>query len=86
HHRDLGAELQQAAEACAFHDASSLVFVGVAVLGGWLLEQRRRREMLLTPSSRTPLPWRQVVLFVWLMLAATYTTEFGMRVVQNCPT
>lgn len=70
--------------ACGFHDLSSLVFVGLAVLGGWLLERRRRREMQLTPSSRSPTPWRQIVLYVWLTIAATYTTEFALRAASGC--
>ncbi|MEM6486765.1 MAG: hypothetical protein AAF677_00610 [Pseudomonadota bacterium] len=69
---------------CAFHSVSSLVFVGLAVFGGWRLERRRQREMMLTPSSRTPVPWRQIVLFVWFTLAATYTTEFALRWVNGC--
>ncbi|MEM7496869.1 MAG: hypothetical protein AAF371_02610 [Pseudomonadota bacterium] len=71
-------------EACGFHDLSSLIFVGFAVLGGWLLERRRRREMQLTPSSRTPPPWRQIVLYVWLTIAATYTAEFALRASSGC--
>ncbi|MEM6942319.1 MAG: hypothetical protein AAF416_05795 [Pseudomonadota bacterium] len=69
---------------CGFHDLSSIVFVGFAVLGGWLLERRRRREMMLTPSSRSPTPWRQIVLYVWLAIAATYTTEFALRAYGSC--
>ncbi|MEM6356335.1 MAG: hypothetical protein AAF844_11730 [Pseudomonadota bacterium] len=74
----------EASADCGFHDVSSLVFVGLAVLGGWMLERRRRREMQLTPSSRSPTPWRQIVLYVWLTIAATYTTEFAMRALNGC--
>ncbi|MEO0822529.1 MAG: hypothetical protein AAF074_19145 [Pseudomonadota bacterium] len=70
--------------ACTFHDLSSLVFVGLAVLGGWLMERRRRREMALTPSSRSPTPWKQIVLYVWFTLAATYTMEFALRSMEGC--
>ncbi|MEL6196252.1 MAG: hypothetical protein AAFT19_00260 [Pseudomonadota bacterium] len=69
---------------CPFHDVSSLVFVGLAVAGGWLMERRRQREMQLTPSSRTPPPWKLIVLYVWFTLAATYTTEYAMRLSSGC--
>lgn len=72
------------AQPCQFHDISSLVFVGLAVLGGWLLERRRHREMQLSPSSRTPPPWKRIVLFVWFTLAATYTVEFALRWAEGC--
>ena len=69
---------------CSFHDLSSLVFVGLAVLGGWLWERRRRREMATPPQMRTPTPWRQIVLYVWLTMGVTYTTEFALRWQQGC--
>ncbi|MEM9781056.1 MAG: hypothetical protein AAF899_01140 [Pseudomonadota bacterium] len=69
---------------CSFHDLSSLLFVCLAVYGGWRLEVRRQREMLLTPSSRTPPPWKQIVLYVWFTLAATYTLEFWLRWSNGC--
>ncbi|MEL6335689.1 MAG: hypothetical protein AAFQ88_03470 [Pseudomonadota bacterium] len=69
---------------CAFHDLSSIVFVGLAVYGGWLMERRRQREMQLTPSARTPTPWKQIILYVWFTLAATYTVEFGLRWQSGC--
>lgn len=70
--------------ACHFHDVSSLTFAALAVFGGWRLERRRAREMRLTPGARTPTPWRQIVLFVWFTIAATYTVESLMRWTNGC--
>ncbi|MGF1551324.1 MAG: hypothetical protein ACFBWO_02335 [Paracoccaceae bacterium] len=69
---------------CQFHDVSSLVFVGLAVFGGWWLERRRTREMRLSPASRTPTPWRRIVLFVWFTLFVTYAVEATMRWSSGC--
>lgn len=69
---------------CQFHDLSSVVFVVLAVAGGWMLERRRQREMQLTPASRTPPPWKLIVLYVWFTLTATYTTEFALRWSNGC--
>ncbi|MEL6264395.1 MAG: hypothetical protein AAFR52_01910 [Pseudomonadota bacterium] len=76
--------MSEAVETCSFHDVSSLVFVALAVFGGWRMEQRRRREMALSPSARTPTPWKQIVLYVWFTLAATYTVEFAFRYSNGC--
>jgi hypothetical protein len=70
--------------ACGFSDLASYVFVAFSVLGGWLWERRRRREMGLSVQMRSPTPWRQIVLYVWFVIAATYTTEFAVRWADGC--